>query len=366
MTTQSLQDTNVRSIRGRHLFSIVAVLGCVPYLILKSCWIAGVPLGWRDPAAVRAPGFVAGNLPTLAMDGVVVALAVVFIAPIGRRLPGWLLLVPIWVGTGLLLPIPLVMGVSALIAPAVGAGSVVANTATADWVPVVVYGGFTIQAAGLLGGFTLYARGRWQRMFSLSMADRRTDPAGGLLLVTARAGLAITGGVAAGQLLIAFAGSQVDARRVVIDRVSAVVIAALVVMGAAATVSLVSPRSNPERRLWPVVLIGWVGVGVLFSESLFALAGELMATERAAGGVAPGLLDLAGLLGGTMLGLVAASALAGNAEVPLHQRTGRGMAVEVPLTRGCEAGCESLAAAPRHGAAPALHGRKLDLGRGRS
>lgn len=361
MTTHTLRDTNAGSIEGRHLFSIVAVLGCVPYLILKSCWIAGVAVGWRDPQSVRAPGFVAGNLPTLAMDGVVVALAIIFITPVGRRLPGWLLLVPIWVGTGLLLPIPLVMGASALIAPAVGAGSVVANTAVADWVPVVVYGGFTIQATGLLGGFTLYARDRWQRILVLSMSDRRTDPVEGLLLVTARAGLAIAVGVAVGQLLVAFSGSQLDTRRAVIDRVSAVVIAALVVMGGAATVSLVSPRSNPERRLWPAMLIGWVGVAVLFSESLFGLAGELMATESAAGGVAPGLLDLAGLLGGTMLGLVAASALAGNAQVPLHQGTGRIMAVEEPLIHGRDA----LAPTPLHGAAAARHGKKLNLDGGR-
>lgn len=83
---------------------LLTAAGTLPYLVLKANWLAGGTLGMRDPAALAAPSIVALNGVTLAMDLLGIALAIALTHGIGRRIPAVALLLPIWVGTGLLIP----------------------------------------------------------------------------------------------------------------------------------------------------------------------------------------------------------------------------------------------------------------------
>jgi hypothetical protein len=106
----------------------------------------------------------------------VVAVALTLAYGWGGRVSAWAVLIPIWVGSGLLAPIavgvPATLAIQALYCPAPAASS-------ADglhlWVYVLVYGGFTVQAAGLAGGFVLYARRRWPELSASGPASYRWD-----------------------------------------------------------------------------------------------------------------------------------------------------------------------------------------------
>ncbi|MFC6934739.1 hypothetical protein ACFQHO_33330 [Actinomadura yumaensis] len=153
-----------------------AVAVCVPYLTLKAIWIAGgnVGLTGADRGEMHEGSVVAANVVTAAMDLAGAAVALAFTYRWGRRIPAWLVLVPIWVGTGLLAPFAVGLPLGLLV-QAIAGGSPVPASGDGDalhtWVFAVVYGGFVLQAVLLLAAFTLHARTRWPELFELRTRD---------------------------------------------------------------------------------------------------------------------------------------------------------------------------------------------------
>lgn len=149
-----------------HVAAWVAALACLPYLTLKTAWVAGSSLGIPPESPLLDHTLVLrlANAGTVVMDGAVIVLVLLLVRPWGLRAPGWLLLVPVWIATGLLLPI--VLGYPAqLVAGALGAGGS-GSTSGAEpfldsWVFAVVYGGFIVQALALTTLFLRYAGRRW-------------------------------------------------------------------------------------------------------------------------------------------------------------------------------------------------------------
>lgn len=149
-----------------HVAAWVAALACLPYLTLKTAWVAGSSLGIPPESPLLDHTLVLrlANAGTVVMDGAVIVLVLLLVRPWGLRAPGWLLLVPVWIATGLLLPI--VLGYPAqLVAGALGAGGS-GSTSDAEpfldsWVFAVVYGGFIVQALALTTLFLRYAGRRW-------------------------------------------------------------------------------------------------------------------------------------------------------------------------------------------------------------
>lgn len=156
--------------RRRAVLRAAAVISCVPYVALKIAWIAGSRIGIPDGSVVLDhPGLMAAaNSVTVLMDAAVVVLALLLTQSWGRRVPAWLLALPMWVATGLLTPIvvgyPLQLTVKAFtdersIAPS---GS---EPFLADWVFGVVYTGFIVQGLALGTLFALYAPDRWGHLW---------------------------------------------------------------------------------------------------------------------------------------------------------------------------------------------------------
>jgi hypothetical protein len=179
----------------------VTIAACVPYLTLKIAWLCGSHAGIPAGSALRDAGrtVFAGNLLTVLMDGAVVLLAFALTRPWGRRLPAALVLLPLWVATGLLAPI--VLG-----APAVAlAGAFGAETGTppgddeaflAPWVFALVYGGFGVQALALGGLVAVYVRDRWggllrRRLAGPAAGGSRRQRAAALVAAVAAVGLAV-------------------------------------------------------------------------------------------------------------------------------------------------------------------------------
>ncbi|MEV4436081.1 hypothetical protein [Streptomyces sp. NPDC049585] len=156
---------------ARRLLRAVAVLACAPYLTLKAAWLCGSRAGIPDGSPLLTDDVMlkAINAVTVAMDLSVIVLALLLTRPWGRRVPAWLLVLPMYGAAGLLTPI--MVGFPAqLVLRAVGAGHggtpvKAAEPFLADWVFRVVYGGFIVQGLCLGALFALYARDRWGHLW---------------------------------------------------------------------------------------------------------------------------------------------------------------------------------------------------------
>jgi hypothetical protein len=113
--TISVERQASRLIRLRRICGYGAAIAVTPYLLIKIVWTFGLFLpteqmgdaSWRIINAVTA---------ILAMIGILLAMA--FCRPWGERLPAWLVALPIWIGTGLLVPM-------LLIAPVLGPAAMI-------------------------------------------------------------------------------------------------------------------------------------------------------------------------------------------------------------------------------------------------
>lgn len=154
----------VRGGRRTLVLSVLAIVACLPYMTLKLTWVFGGEIGIPADSTLLDPDnetvLRVGNALTILMDAAVIGLVLLLTRPWGRRVPAWLLVLPMWLATGLLGPIVVAFPVQ-LVA---GSGA----TATEDtrafldpWVFGVVYGGFIVQALALGALFVPYAQDRW-------------------------------------------------------------------------------------------------------------------------------------------------------------------------------------------------------------
>ncbi|MEU1218850.1 hypothetical protein [Streptomyces microflavus] len=176
--------------RVRTVARVLAIVSCVPYVGLKAAWMAGSRVGIPDGSPLRDGGalLVVGNGVTVLMDACVVVLALLLTRPWGLRVPAWLLVVPMWVASGLLLPVmtayPLQMAVRLLGGSGGGTGGG-GDPFLDPWVFGVVYGGFIIQGITLGTLFVLYAKERWGHLWQGRLRDLPETPASPVLRVTA-------------------------------------------------------------------------------------------------------------------------------------------------------------------------------------
>jgi hypothetical protein len=136
----------------------------MPYLVLKVLWTFEVPVGVTDRSVFDRNDWMASNafMAVLQVAGVLLVLALT--RPWARRVPTWLLLFPVWVGTGLLFEV--VVG-AALFA---GASSTSSSGGATDlgefqpWVYAVIYPSFAGQGIALAIAFVSHVRARWGRL----------------------------------------------------------------------------------------------------------------------------------------------------------------------------------------------------------
>ncbi|QES52665.1 hypothetical protein DEJ50_25760 [Streptomyces venezuelae] len=156
---------------ARRALRSIAIAAAVPYLTLKTAWLAGSRIGIPEGSVLREPGlfFTVANAATLLMDVALVVIVLALTQPWGRRIPAWLMAVPVFTATGLLTPIvggfPAVTLFRALGGepdPAQGGAS---EPFLDAWVFNVVYVGFSVQALALAGLFVPYARERWGHLW---------------------------------------------------------------------------------------------------------------------------------------------------------------------------------------------------------
>ncbi|MFK0256905.1 hypothetical protein [Streptomyces sp. NPDC090445] len=256
-----------------------AMIATVPYIALKGAWLAGSRIGIPDGSVLLEPGLFSAvaNAFTIAMDACVIVLALLLTRPWGRRVPGWLLVVPVFTATGLLTPImtafPAQLAVRAL---GLGAGEAVEagrEPFLDEWVFAVVYSGFIIQGLALAGLFVPYARERWGRCRQGVLGTRLPSPTG----VVAGAAATVGAAVAAIHLYWAFGGTAwLDAKQVA--QYSAETGVGSAVHGlcalAAGAGALLLARGGALRARWPLAL-AWVGSSATLGWGLWMLVAML-------------------------------------------------------------------------------------------
>jgi hypothetical protein len=150
--------------RGRHrvVVGYLAVAAMLPYLLLKAAWITGSTIGFATESSVDSRVRLGGNIVTAGMELVVIVVVLAFTHDWGMRLPAWSVLLPAWVGTGLLAPF--VVAGPLLVVSVATEASPVGDDSFEPWVGPVVYSSFGAQAVGIALTFALYARARWPRV----------------------------------------------------------------------------------------------------------------------------------------------------------------------------------------------------------
>jgi hypothetical protein len=318
--------------RVRLVVGYAAILGTLPYLALKAAWLSGGRIGVLDRSMFEGTSMYVLNTVTAGMDLVAIVVALAFTHSWGLRVPAWLVLVPIWVGTGLLAPIALAM-------PIVGIGAVVADgedaatTTTAflePWVQPMVYAGFAWQGVLLIVAFVLYARTRWTEVFTARSADVVRGATHSVQVVLAGGAAVLAFAVAALHLARAFGGTvglsddAVAARTwsaFVVDGISG-----LMALAAAVGILALVHRRGRER-FWVPLAVTWLGAGALFAWGLWGTV-NILAGSALVRGADPQpiahLHDLAKVLAGLVIGLTALMVLAEQrAAQPPGLRVGR-------------------------------------------
>jgi hypothetical protein len=149
----------------------LAITACVPYLALKIAWASGSRIGIPDGSTLleHHHATIVGSVESALLDSMVVVLVLLLTQQWGRRVPVWLLVLPVWSATGLLSPImvgyPLQLVARLLGGAAAPSGGPAARPFLHMWVFTVVYTGFIVQALALGALVVLYAGARWGHLW---------------------------------------------------------------------------------------------------------------------------------------------------------------------------------------------------------
>ncbi|MCI1775847.1 MAG: hypothetical protein LKI04_17655 [Paenibacillus lautus] len=246
-----------------------AAMSVLPYLLIKIAWTLGffMPTEQMGDASWRA---INAATVVLAMIGILLALA--FSMSWGERLPAWLVALPIWMGTGLLVPM-------LLLAPVLGPAAMTRDK-EAGAADVWVYEQFFVMISLVGVGICLplalagYARTRWPEAFGTFM-DYRDLPGNTLKLQQTLAKLVVAGCILLGTIKVFWAvggtfgidPARVDERDVWWHLLTFST-GAWSIAGAWGARVLTS--DNGTRRFLPPMATVWISSGMLFSYNLFS------------------------------------------------------------------------------------------------
>lgn len=268
--TISAERKYSRLMRLRRICGYGAAISVAPYLLIKILWTFGLFLpteqmgdaSWRIINAVTA---------VLAAIGIFLAMA--FCRLWGERLPAWLVALPIWVGTGLLVPM-------LLIAPFLGPAAMIRDqeAGAADfWVYEQIFVMISLFGIGIFLPLALagYAMARWPEALS-GTTDYKELPGNTLQLQIILARIVATGCILLGVIKVFWAvgGSfGIDpatmSERDVWWHLLSLSTGVWSFAGAWGILVVVS-SSRRSRWFLPPMTAAWISSGALFSNNLYS------------------------------------------------------------------------------------------------
>lgn len=255
---------------------VLTVLACVPYLVLKTAWIFGSHLGIPDDSDLldHEGTMRFANGLTFLMDAAALTLAFALARSWGRRIPAWLVAVPMWIATGLLAPIVLAFPLQFFVGAVKGTPDAPADFVD-PWVLTVVYGGFCLQALGLAVLLGVHAIDRWGRLWRGTVAQLPAASPASRLSV---AGAAIIALLPLAAHLLWASGSRwlgpelgTDAQTLGVHGVNA----GLLLLAFAGTALLVWGRAGGVDARVPVVA-AWIGSSAVAAWGAWMLLGSFL------------------------------------------------------------------------------------------
>ena len=247
----------------------ISAVCCLQYLVLKVVWTVGAPVGITDRSVLHSHGWAAANALMAAIELAGLLLVLALTRPWAGRWPAWLLLFPVWVGTGLLFRVVVGAALAGLSsAPSHASGGSLGGFQ--PWVFVMVYASFAGQGVALAIAFACYVRARWGRLLGVRTGEvvarraarARSWPENHLAeMAETLAGMAVA--VAAVFCYWAvggsfgFSGAQPHPSWALqASRVACAVIAVAGLLGLAG-------RWGHQTRFWLPAALAWVGSGSL-------------------------------------------------------------------------------------------------------
>ena len=255
----------------------ISAVCCLPYLFLKIVWVLDEPVGITDRSVLDDSGWGAANALMAVVQLVGLLLVLALTRPWSRRVPAWLLLFPVWVGTGLLFEV--VVGAVLL-----GLFSPPSDSSSEDlggfepWVYVLVYASFAGQGIALAIAFACHVRSRWARLLGRLTGDvvtRRTararswpeghltGMAGAVAAMTFVAAIVFCYWAAGGSFGLSGAHAE-DGWALHTSRAVGAVTAGVGLLGLAG-------RWGRRRRFWLPASLTWLGSGALVAFDGFIL-----------------------------------------------------------------------------------------------
>ncbi|WP_238590919.1 hypothetical protein [Paenibacillus beijingensis] len=276
-----------------------------PYLLIKIAWTFGLfmptdqmgDLSWRTANAV-----------TMVLAAGCILLAMAFCRPWGERLPSWLVALPVWVGTGLLVPM-------LLLAPILGPAAITRDmeAGTSDfWVYEQIFVMVSLVGVGICLPIALagYAKARWPEALGGPI------DCGELPGHTRKLQITLARFVAGGCILLAIikifwaTGGTLGIEPAMLDdrdiwwRLLSLSTGVWAFAGAWGLLVLTTRRGS--RRFLPPMAAAWISSGMLFSYNLF----NRLSTSRPDAQPAPEyplaqvLTTEAGTVLGVMMGMI--------------------------------------------------------------
>jgi hypothetical protein len=314
---------------ARRALTAVTIAATLPYLTLKALWLTGHGTGATSAAGgaeLLDTRHLVGDGVTALLEIAAVALALALTCGWGRRVPAVLILVPMWVGTGLLTPIAVGMPLGLAVQAVAGGSPVPTDNGLNNWVYLCVYGGFLVQAAGLFVLFPGYVRRRWPQLLRRHSAGTAVPAPRPVVLA---AGV-VAAGYAGALVLWAATGSRFAGPAgfdTIAQRTYLVGVALVVLAGVLAVAAPHRPARGRHVAAWTAAryVLAWTGtaVTVLAGPTGIALSN----------GGSPGTGYLLVSLVGTLAGLVLTGAA-----VRVVGRTGPRTTAAVTVPNGTLAG----------------------------
>jgi hypothetical protein len=292
---------------GRITAAIVAIAAMLPYLTLKVLWLTGSSVGVTDPELMNGSVMMGMNTLTFAMDAIALVLALAFTMRWGMRLPAWLVLLPLWVGAGLLSVVMVTAPLGVLIE---GVSVFDTGGPIESWVYLAVYTGFIGQGAGLMTAFVLYARDRWTTVFTTSIGHRHTSLTRPFQTVVGWGSLLVAGIVGGTRLSWALGGAaglppETAASLTPAGSMREAVQGLMAIAAGAALVVLV--RARGRGPFWRPLVVGWLGSGAMFGWGLYSMIVTFAAGPLGSGILGgPDFVALFGMLTGLVMGMCGA------------------------------------------------------------
>ncbi|MQM24715.1 hypothetical protein [Glycomyces albidus] len=289
----------------RSVAGVGAIAATVPYVVLKVLWLSGNLVGVPADSPAAGREFVYANAITLGMDAFVVVLALALTQRWGMRVPAWLLLAPLWIGTGLLVPAALQALAGGLAWTVTGGRAMRLEGGLVEpWVYAVVGASFALQGVFLAAAFRWYAKARWSDVFQPAGPAQGATYAVQAVLVRGGAGAAVV--IAIGYALWVFGNAgpfgEYEPGWEVSQRMHSVIAAATALLAAIGAVRMLRPTARvPFGR---AAVFAWVGSGSLCGWGLYevvvVLSGASLAQDVSP---AANLMQLASVLTGFALAL---------------------------------------------------------------